>query len=101
MLSFVLGILIGLDHAIHHSTYLLIEFLVAFMSDGLMLLANWEIMEIVPETMTGRALGFATVCTSGIYDNVKLVTIGSHITYYNNYYYHALLFYRSKPCIFK
>ena len=65
MLSFVLGILMGLDHDIHHSTHSLVEFLVAFLSDGLMLLINWEIMEVVPERMTGRALGFTTVCIPG------------------------------------
>ena len=76
MLSFVLGILMGLDHDdVNWSSYLLVEFLVAFMSDGLMLLTNWEIMEIVPETMTGRALGFATICIpcgSGISNSIPI-----------------------------
>ena len=55
----------GLDHDIHHSTHSLVEFFFAFVSDGLMLLINWEIMEVVPERMTGRALGFTTVCIPG------------------------------------
>ena len=63
MLSFVL---IGLDRDVHHNVQLLVEFFVAFMSDGLILLTTWEIMEIVPETVSGTALGLSTACTSGI-----------------------------------
>jgi hypothetical protein len=66
VLSFILGVLMGLDRGVHHSTHLLIEFFVALMSDGLLLLTTWEIMEMVPETVSGTALGLATACTSGI-----------------------------------
>ena len=65
MLPFVLGVLIGLDRDVHHNVQLLVEFFVSFMSDGLMLLTTWEIMEIVPETVSGTALGLSTACTSG------------------------------------
>ena len=67
MLSFVLGVLIGFDHGIHHNIHLLVEFCVAFMSDGLILLTTWEIMEIVPKTVSGTTLGLSTACTSGSY----------------------------------
>ena len=66
MYSFALGVLIGLDHGIHHNIHLLVEFFVAFLSDGLILLTTWEIMEIVPETVSCTALGLYTACTSGI-----------------------------------
>ena len=66
MYSFALGVLIGLDRDIHHNRHLHVEFFVAFLSDGLMLLTTWEIMEIVPETVSGTALGLYTACTSGI-----------------------------------
>ena len=66
MLSFALGVLIGFDRGIHHNIHLLVEFFVAFLSDGLILLTTWEIMEIVPETVSGTALGLSTACTSGI-----------------------------------
>ena len=68
MVLFVLGsqMVIGLDHGILHNTYLLIIFFVAFVLDGLMLLITWEIMEVVPETVSGTALGLSTACISGI-----------------------------------
>jgi hypothetical protein len=53
-------------HGVHRYTHLLVEFFVAFLSDGLLLLTTWEIMEVVPETVSGMALGLATACTSGI-----------------------------------
>jgi hypothetical protein len=65
-LAFVLRMLIGLDNDIHYNKYLMVEFFVAFMSDGLMLLTNWEILEVVPKIVSGTALGFATACRSGI-----------------------------------
>lgn len=80
MFSFVLGVLIGLDHGIHHNTYLLVEFFVAFMSDGLILLTTWEIMEAVPETLSGTALGISTVCTSGMNSRA---TGNSHTSLYH------------------
>jgi sugar phosphate permease len=69
-LSVVLGMLIALamdkDNDIHYKTCMLIEIFVTFMLDGLMLLTNWEIMEMVPKIVSGTALGFATACRSGI-----------------------------------
>ena len=65
----------GLDHDVHHNTHLLVEFFVAFMSDGLMLLTNWRIMEFVPKTMSGRALGFATAFTPGSYNIIISVIL--------------------------
>ena len=66
MLSFVLGVLIGFDRDIHNNVHLLVEFFVSFMSDGLLLLTTWELMEVVPETVSGTALGLSTACSSGI-----------------------------------
>ena len=86
MLSFALGVLIGLDRGIHHNTYLLIEFFVAFLSDGLILLTTWEIMKAVPKTVSGTALGISTVCTSGINSHA---TDNSHTSlYHNNYHFY-------------
>ena len=53
-------------HGILHSIHLPVEFFVALLSDGLMLLTTWELMEIVPETVSGTALGFSTACTSDL-----------------------------------
>ena len=83
MLSFALGVLIGFDRGIHHNVHLLVEFFVAFLSDGLMLLTTWEIMEIVPETLSGTALGLYTACTSGIIIISKGVVVPLAINCFN------------------
>ena len=87
MFILALGILIVLDRGLRSNTYLLVEFFVAFLSDGLMLLINWKLVEIIPETMSGRALGCATASLSGIlYLSVQYIAmvmpiIGSHIIF--------------------
>lgn len=64
MLLVVLAIpVITLDETMQLRAYapLLISFFVATIIDGLMLLINWRMMELVPETLSGRILAFTAI----------------------------------------
>ena len=61
MLLLALKVLLS-DYDNQHRTQVsLLVFFVGFAIDGLMVLTNWRIMEIVPERISGRALGLTAI----------------------------------------
>ena len=86
MVLFVLGSssLIVSDHDLQPSALLVAMFFIGFGADGLMVLTNWRIMEVVPERMSGRALGLATILaplgTNHYYNSLSVVISILHIS---------------------